>query len=362
MGSYKGKSGKVYQIGKKIGAGGEGTVYLLENNCSQVAKIFHDGIKNPEMKRNKLETMISMPIKSVIDNILRVAWPEDILYEGTEFVGYVMPYVDAPYEIFYVYRDDAEREKIFPEYTWKYSVQYAYNLSWVVWYLHMNGIVIGDMNMKNIRINEKGQVVLIDCDSFDIVNPKTKQHFPCTVGLREMLAPELQKVGSLSNGKFTKESDDFSLAIHIFRLLMKNADPFGAKLISRRKSSKSEVDANEAIVNGECVYVRKVQGKTAPDWVPPFDMLPADVQNAFRKTFDYTALTALKNAKNRTTAEEWNRILLGLAQKEPNANLTSCSKNKKHIYPVHNTKCPWCDATTIHDYGFMKGIRGFLGY
>ncbi len=362
MDDYRGKNGKIYKLGKKLGAGGEGTVYMLENSSGHVAKIFHESTKDADFMRRKIETMISMPIRPVIDNILRVAWPEDLLYKGSEFVGYVMPYVSAPYEIFYVYRDDSEREKIFPKYTWKYSIQYAYNLSWVVWYLHMNGIVVGDMNMKNVRISENGQVVLIDCDSFDIVNPKTREHFPCTVGLPEMLAPELQSVGSLSNGRFTKESDNFSLAIHIFRLLMKNADPFGAKLISKKKSSKSEVNANAAIINGECVYVRNVPGKAAPDWVPPFDMLPEEIRNAFRKTFNYTALTALKKAKERTTAEEWNRVLLGLAQKEPNRNLTVCSKNKKHIYPVHNTKCPWCGTATLHDARLAKGLRGLLGY
>ena len=362
MSAYKGRNGKEYELGKKIGAGGEGTVYQISNQKGYVAKVFHAGTKDANYMRRKIETMINMPIKPIIDGVLRIAWPEDILLDGTNFVGYVMPEVTAPYEIFYVYRDDAEREKFLPGYTWKYSVQYAYNLSWVVWYLHMNGIVVGDMNMKNIRIDSKGQVVLIDCDSFDITNPKTKEHFPCTVGLQEMLAPELQCVGSLANGKFSKESDDFSLAIHIFRLLMKNADPFGAKLISKRKSSKSEVDASEAIVNGECVYVRKVPNKVAPAWVPPFDMLPKDIQEAFRRTFNYTSLTAVKNIKNRTTAEEWNRALLNLALKEPNANLATCSKNKKHIYPVHNVNCPWCGATTIHDSGFMKGIRRFLGY
>lgn len=360
--SYKGKTGKNYIIGKKLGAGGEGTVYLLDNDKNNVAKIFHDGTKDSDYMKRKLETMISMPIKPVVDNILRMAWPVDILMNGTKLIGYIMPLVAAPYEIYYVYRDDAEREKILPGYTWKYSVQYAYNLSWVVWYLHLNGIVIGDMNMKNVRINSKGQVVLIDCDSFDIINPKTKEHFPCMVGLQEMLAPELQKVGALVNGSFTKESDDFSLAIHIFRLLMKNADPFGAKLISKRKSSKSEVDASEAIVNGECVYVRMVPDKVAPAWVPDFNMLPTEIQNCFKKTFNYTALTAVKNIKNRTTAEEWNRALLNLALKEPNPNLARCSKNNKHIYPAHNSQCPWCGATTIHDSGIMKGIRSLWGY
>ena len=363
MNALIGKTGKSYRLGDRIGAGGEGTVYRISSEYGKVAKVFHNGKYNPDVMKRKIETMISMPIKPVVDGILRVAWPEDILMDGNIFVGYVMPFVEAPYEIFQVYRDDDDRDRILPKYTWKYSVQYAYNLSWIVWYMHLNDIVIGDMNMKNIHINEKGQVVLIDCDSFDITNPKTKEHFPCTVGIPEMLAPELQNCVNLVNGKFSEESDDFALAIHIFRLLMKNADPFGAKLISKKKSSRSAVNASGAIVNGECVFVRNIPGKVAPEWVPPFEMLPEDVRNAFIKTFNYTSLTALKNVKNRTTAEEWNRILLNFAQAEPNPYLKQCSKNPRHIYPAHNSACPWCDSQSIvHDNGVIKKIRSLLGY
>lgn len=363
MKTYYGRNGKAYELGQKIGAGGEGTVYCIDSEPGKTAKIFHDN-KDSETMRRKIETMMSMQIEPVIDGILRMAWPQDILMDGNKFVGYVMPYVQAPYEIFQVYRDDADRDRIFPDYNWKYSVQYAYNLSWVVWYAHLNGLIIGDMNMKNIHIDKDGQVVLIDCDSFDITDPKNKNnHFPCTVGIPELLPPELQQVGELVNGKFSKESDDFALAIHIFRLLMKNADPFGAKLISKKKSSKSAVNVNTSIIKGECVYVRKVRGKEEPSWVPPFEMLPEDVRNAFIKTFNYTELSAVSNIKKRTTAEEWNTILLKYAAAEPNNNLMKCSKNPRHIYPVHNTICPWCGAKSIvHDNKISKKLRNIKGY
>lgn len=363
MTSFTGRKGKQYWLGKKIGAGAEGTVYQVDSDTEKAAKIFHEGKKNPVVMRRKIETMIHMPIRPVVDGILRAAWPQDILVDGDRFVGYVMPYVKAPYEIFQVYREDAARDRILPGYTWKYSVQYAYNLSWVVWYMHMNNIVIGDMNMKNIHINDKGEVVIIDCDSFDITDSSTGEHFPCTVGLPELLAPELQNVGRLENGCFSRESDDFSLAIHIFRLLMKNADPFGAKTISKRKPSLPECKANEAIMKGECVYVKEIPGKKAPDWVPPFELLPEDIRNAFDRTFNYTELTSVRNIRKRTTAEEWNKILLKYALAEPNPYLKMCSKNKKHIYPAHNTECPWCAApSTMHDNEIFRKVRGIIGY
>ena len=263
MKSYTGKTNKVYQLeDTPIGQGGEGAVYAISNDPDRVAKLYHEHKKfrtEDERKEllEKIETMYSMKIKTKIDGILRVAWVEDILFDNGTFVGYVMPRVTVPYKIFHVTRDD--RIKIFPNYTWKYSVQYAYNLSWVVWYLHMNDIIIGDMNMNNIAVGSKGEVVLIDCDSFDIRDKRTGKHHKCTVGLQELLAPELQMAGKLADATFTKESDNFSLAIHIFRLLMNNADPFGAKVLGQNTDSKAVVSANHAIINGECPHFRSVQ-------------------------------------------------------------------------------------------------------
>lgn len=330
-----------------LGKGGEGTVYAISGDPDRVAKLYHPHKKfKTEADRKelleKIETMYSMKIKTVIDGILRVAWVEDILFDNGVFVGYVMPKVTFPHKIYHMMRND--RLKIFPNYTWKYSVQYAYNLSWVVWYLHMNGIIIGDMNMNNIAVGEKGEVVLIDCDSFDIRNKKTGKHYKCTVGLGELLAPEIQMVDKVADANFTKESDNFSLAIHIFRLLMNNADPFGAKVLGRNINSKAVVPVNQAIINGECPHFRTVPNKTVPDSAPKLDLLPPDLAQAFDRTFNYTQLTVQKNMKNRTTAEEWNRLLLKYAQAEPNPNLQKCKKVASHVYPVHHVTCPFCAA------------------
>lgn len=349
--SYIGSSGQIYKLNNNLGEGGEGIVYDLINDNRQVAKIYKNTHFKSKRERDKterkLKAMVSMKLSGYVNNILMFTWPQDILYYNGVMVGFIMPKVNSNLKIYSIYRMGNDVKKIYPKFTWKYSVQFAYNLAWVVQYLHLNGIIVGDFNQNNIYVDTNtGAIVLVDCDSFDITDPQTGEHFPCTVGFSEVLAPELQTVGNLKNGRFTKESDLFSLAIHIFRLLMKNADPFGGIIASG--PSTSSIPQNQAIINGECQYVRNV-GKIIPLWSPRLDAMPPEIQRLFEKTFNYTAINAIQNSRKRATAEEWCNALLPFAKSGPNRNLKTCAHNSLHVYASHNKICPWCQCEGL-DY------------
>ena len=342
----------VYTPGNQLGSGGEGTVYAISGLSDKVLKIYHPTHFKTEANRStmerKLRAMLKMNVDTIVDGKLRLAWPTDIVYENGKMVGFVMPKVTAPLKIFDLYRPivpktslTKKRDTAHPRYHWKYSVQYAYNLAWVVNYVHCKDIVIGDLNQNNIVADPKtGAVILIDCDSFDIRDPISKEHFPCTYALPEILAPELQRVGTFANGKFTRESDNFSLAIHIFRLLMNGEDPFGGLVTTN--ASQSAIAANTSIVNGECPYVRAVPGKTLHPRMLPLSFLPGSLQTLFRRTFDYTAITAQSRINNRARAGEWMEALLLIGQEKPTTPVITCPKDKSHVYPAHNGACPWC--------------------
>jgi DNA-binding helix-hairpin-helix protein with protein kinase domain len=244
-----------------------------------------------------------------------------------------------------------------PAYTWKTAVQYAYNLSWTVWYLHMNNIIIGDMNHNNISIDPKtGAITWIGCDSFDIHDPNTGEHFPCVLGLPELLAPEILTVGCPKSGTFTKESDNFSLAILIFRLLMDNLDPFAARVL--KPDPEETPPYYNAAITGECLFFRPVPNKELPHYAPPINILPKEIVTAFERVFNYNRFTAISNAKNRTTAEEWCRALLPYATPGANAKLKCCAKNSSHVYAEHNKTCPWCERDKR--YSKAKAPKGFF--
>jgi len=349
MATYYGRTGKQYVLDARLGRGGEGDVYLVQGSNDLVAKLYNTGrLKstsynpNPQQElREKIETMLDQPVSARTPHgKLIVAWPQDALFDGNgQFVGYTMPRVQSKYHIFAASRE-RERMALYPNYTWKTSVTIAWNLAMAVYNVNSTGAVVGDMNPNNIMVDELGRVTLIDTDSFNITNKRTGKIYKCTVGVPEMLPPELQGVNLAdTKNEFTELTDGFSLSIHIFNLLMNNCHPFGVSGMKKSKSSTSNAPVAKHIARGECPYVTGGHGKIASD-APDVAMLPKYIRELFDRAFSYDVTTAVKEdtISRRPTAHEWLIALDKLLK----SGMVTCGKDVSHVYPTGYLKCPWC--------------------
>ena len=310
--TYNGRNGRTYSLGSKIGSGGEGTVYEVIGSNDLVAKVYPSPATSTQ--REKITTMLNMNFDPYLldeegNKVLTVAWPHDLLldYSGT-MCGYVMPKVHTSHHIFEAARE-RERLQLYPRYNKMTPYTIARNLATAVKIMHAHDVVIGDFNQNNIMVNEHGYVTLIDCDSFTITNRNTGKVYKTTVGVAEMLPPELQgRDLSRPSSKFTEQSDNFQLAIHIFILLMNNTHPFTGEVMNHSQNSSCANPITTNIAQGMCPAVK---GGICPSCCPPFNTLYSPLQRKFIDVFRYDANDAVKSATihKRPTANQWQTVL-----------------------------------------------------
>ena len=188
-------------------------------------------IFNPDNRtHNREEKICNMTMNNMSEDVLQcITWPLDVLYDENDFVGYVMKRVKSVASLSELYSDT--------KYNLHIRMYAAYNLCAAIDTIHSAGQVSGDLNPRNICINLDGNdkdvyhVTLVDADSYHFVTEGTI--YRCEVGLADYLAPEIQQKISgditLKNAPlptFTRETDLFALAVHVFSLLMNGSHPF----------------------------------------------------------------------------------------------------------------------------------------
>lgn len=358
---YQGIDGYVYNVLKneKIASGGEGTIYAIQGNDKQVAKIFRDDKKTKD-REEKLRLMVS---KKMTDEQLEYfTWPQDVLYSIEGFVGYVMPKVTNMRMLTELYSED--------KYDIEWRLAAAINVCIALEAIHETGQVCGDLNPLNILINleensaERCHVTLVDTDSYHVVTDT--QDFRCEVGLGDYLAPEIQN--KLTNGltlrtaplpTYTKATDEFALAVHIFALLMNGCHPFAcAKQMGEQIQDDSSygqmstvqdsVVAPQPIENikkGFFPFSQYKAGITIPISAPDFTTLPESLQKLFIRTF----CDGYMNPTKRVSASEWIEALMPLW----NEGFVECEAGHKHLR--QSLICPICQVQEKIAH-FFRGI------
>ena len=343
---YMGNSGNIYNVvDKRIAHGGEGDIKEIIGMPSQVAKIFKEKFRTAE-RQEKLSVMIKKKLSP--EQLEMIAWPQDVIYDSTGFVGYIMPKIENKKSLTILYSEK------------KYDLQdrllAATNLCAAIDMVHEMGSICGDLNPQNICVNldkndsaNEFKISLVDVDSYHYETPE--KTYRCEVGLPEYIAPEMQK--KLSQGysikdaplpTYTRETDLFALAVHIFCLLMEGCHPFACakdfgeepeynigRMTSENMPSVVAPQPIENIRDGFFPFYEKRKGITTPIYAPGFEALPQSLQELFKKTF----VDGYQNPEKRVSAGEWYEALY-----EVRENITKCQAG--HYYFNHLSECPFC--------------------
>ena len=306
MPSYQDSYGRPVQLDSQINQGGEGKICRIVGDQSRVAKIW----RQPSYERaiKLIATIKNAPVAVSARQNIRYCWPQDVLIDGKNIVGYIMPAVDTnefrqSQEFFNETLRKETEKKIGVTITEKTLVTAARDLCAAVAEIHAAGHVIGDVNEKNILINSDGSVRIVDIDAIQIYDPKTNETHRCTVGRDEYTPPRLQGQ-SFDLVDRTADDDCFGLAVMIFKLTMGGRHPFTSRL--DRDDDNSITGIGEKIKKG---YFPYNQDGTVPDqykvavdeYKKAWDNSRDQIRTLFLQTFDPFET----RNRPRPTATEW---------------------------------------------------------
>jgi hypothetical protein len=221
-----------------LGEGGEGGVYEIispQKFKSSVAKILLTHNRVIE-RRYKVDYMIKNPPAETKDQTGHsfLIWPEQILFENNEFVGFLMPRAEgvtleelSSTELGY-YSYPRHNEKLGQE--WQrfdrdsseslvLRLKLCSNIAKAIHTLHASGhYVIGDLKPQNIMVLPNGLVSILDLDSCQIED-NGKVRFESKMNTPEFNPPE-------NAGKKKEISWDLFILGIIFYKLLSGVHPF----------------------------------------------------------------------------------------------------------------------------------------
>lgn len=161
-------------------------------------------------------------------------WPEELLYSGREFAGYTCKrgFFNAAEEEYRLDRYfDTDRAEEFSEIPLRLKLRAAEDLCGIITALHRAGYIAGDFDPAYFGFNaENGRVCLNDATHIQVISDGVT--FFRGSYAEDYIPAEIQKAlteGAPETTLFTPRSDDFALAVIIFRLLMHGTHPGACK-------------------------------------------------------------------------------------------------------------------------------------
>ncbi len=305
-------------LSQRIGKGGEGEVFLVENVPGRAVKVYTG--RHDDGRETKVKEMVRLGLASSSNLI---SFPEEVVtIKSGRFVGFTMRLVQGHRPIHELYGVKS-RKNHFPKADYRFLVRAAANAARAVGQVHASPCVIGDINHSGILVSGDATVALIDADSFQLqIGGRT---LPCIVGVPDFTPPELQGK-SLRGLVRTQVHDHFGLAVAIFQLLLMGKHPYAGR------QTGGDFTLDQLIARDLFAYSRSRKlGVAPPPGAATLADFPDEVANAFERAFG-------TDPALRPSAVDWVGLLQGLEK-----HLSRCSSNSMHFFPSAAKRCPWCE-------------------
>lgn len=326
-----------YSIKRRIGSGGEGDVYEINEVTSieLVAKIYKESITD-----EKIEKLLVM-VNAFDDKLQGIAaWPRELLMDKNGHVrGFLMPRVKDHKPIHELFNPSA-RKKYFPSADWAFLVNAAKNTVAAFHTIHSHGFVVGDVNEGNLMVSSSSTVKFIDCDSFQV--SKNGKVYPCEVGVPMYTPPELQARKSFRDSIRTVNHDVFGMAVICFQLLFMGRHPYVGIY------QGPDITLEKAIENYLFAYSRaaKAKGITPPPEALNYDSIPPTLKNLFEAAFTEAGIS------ERPSSIKWFEEFSQLK-----SHIKTCRNEAIHKHHESLISCPWCDIENSRGIFFFMSSK-----
>lgn len=283
-----------------LGSGGEAVVRTVLGAPGLVLKLYK---KPSDLRRQKVEALTRRLPSAQAQACF--AWPlETVVTEQGAFAGFVMRRLPTTCEpLFKLYETQGPTA---PGRTLRDQVRIALGLAEAYEAVSRMGMAVGDANDENAVVDlATQQVLLLDCDGY-VFGP-----WPGTGWTPEASAPETHCSVRLKTGFYYDEyTDRFTLAHHLFKLLMEGRSPFVCRTID---GSTNRPSIAEAIENRLFIYdmppalTARYPHLGIPLGAPSYQRLPKEIRTLFARAFTQAPA-------QRPSAGEWCAALRRLQQ------------------------------------------------
>lgn len=339
------KSGRTFELGDEVGFGREGSTYHVVGEPF-VAKIYHNPTPQIARKIESMASILSVLFKRKKQLLLKLAWPLGALYErsdGRGFKGFFM--YEVPEEFVSI---DAvsqfPRNPAAPRMSERQKIEMLIELCKLAAGLHDIGITLGDWNPRNILVGDQGRLMLLDTDSYAFTLSDVSYQTTCAAP--GYIAPEVLKLmettsvsdfeslAAATNAPvFTPQTDDFGLAVHIFKMLNRGIHPYSSGELDLDFFDLDDdiplaPSLNSCVCNARSPFIGTLIGSVVPKCALTLDDFGSLVGEAFRRSL-------FGKVQERLDAHTWARLLdLYLSE------TVECPRG--HLYHASQGECPYC--------------------